>query len=214
MTTFFPPQLHLIPDPPKQIFVRTRLTEEALEQLFNERQIIGVVGTRQISSYGREITTTLTSGLVARGFVIVSGLARGVDTVAHQTTLDLGGKTIAVLGTDVDRIYPQTNKQLATDIITSGGVIMSEIPPGQVVNKWTFAARNRLISGVAVAVLITEAAMKSGSLITARMALEQGKEVLVVPGPINSEVSKGTNFLISQGATPVTSVADIIAALS
>lgn len=140
----------------------------------------------------------------------MSGLALGVDGLAHQAALEAGGLTIAVLPTSIERIYPSTHRQLANRILESGGALISEYPPGTDIYLGNFVARNRLISGLSNATLITEAALKSGSLHTARFALEQGHDVLAVPGNINSPTSEGANNLIKHGAVPVTSIDDIL----
>lgn len=170
---------------------------------------IGVVGTRKISSYGREVTEILVRDLVANGLTIVSGLARGVDSLAHQTTIACGGRTIAVLGCGVDLVYPPENKPLYEEIIKTGAVI-SEVPPGKYVMKGIFPARNRIISGLSLGVLVTEGAEDSGSLISARDAANQGREVFAVPGPITSYLSAAPSILIKNGAKLVYNVSDIL----
>lgn len=197
---------------------------EALKQIYNPPILlyyvgklpelisaIGVVGTRQISGYGKLVTKSLTEGLVHAGLTIVSGLARGVDTVAHKTVLENSGKTIAVLGGGLNNIFPSENISLAQQIAKSSGAIISEYHPAAPSLPGNFPARNRIISGLSQAVLVTEAAIGSGSLITARLALEQGKQVYAVPGPINSSQSIGALELIRDGATLVTKVEDILA---
>lgn len=201
-------KLHNIPDPPKSLFVLS----SNLEQLFGLPSV-AIVGSRKASAYGRTVTTQLTTELAARGVVVVSGLALGVDSIAHSAAVGAGAKTIAVLPCGLDRIYPATHTQLARDILKTGGALISEYPEGTFPYKPHFIERNRLIAGLADAVLIPEAATKSGSLHTAEFALEQGKAVLAVPGNITSETSQGTNSLIKAGATPVTSVEDILYAL-
>jgi DNA processing protein len=171
---------------------------------------IGIVGTRKITSYGKTVTEALTQELVSAGFLIVSGLARGVDTIAHQTCIDNDGKTIAVLGGGINQIYPPENYKLAEQIIEKYGCIMSEFPPDYPHMPGNFPARNRIISGLSDAVLVTEAAEDSGSLITARYAAEQGKDVFAVPGPITSNLAKGPLSLIKDGAKLVTNVDDIL----
>jgi DNA processing protein len=168
------------------------------------------VGSRNSSSYGRNITKRLTRTLTQRGFTIVSGLARGIDTAAHRGALETGGRTIAVLGSGIDVIYPPENKPLAEEI-AGNGAILSEFPLGTEPEAVNFPARNRVISGLSLGTVIVEASFKSGSLITARLALEQGREVFAVPGNIDSPWSKGTNRLIKEGARPVADFGDIIA---
>jgi DNA processing protein len=175
--------------------------------------MLSVVGSRKVSPYGRQVTSQLVREVGQHGVVIISGLALGVDGLAHQAALEVGAKTIAVLPSGIDKIYPATHTQLARDILRQGGAIISEYPDGTEGFKGNFIARNRLVSGLAQAVLITEAAEKSGTLHTANFALEQGKTVLAVPGNITSPLSAGTNNLIKAGATPVTSATDILQAL-
>lgn len=174
---------------------------------------IGIVGTRKVTGYGKTVTEALTQELVSAGFLIVSGLARGVDTIAHQTCIDNDGKTIAVLGGGISQIYPPENYKLADQIIEKYGCIMSEFPPDYPHMPGNFPARNRIISGLSDAVLVTEAAEDSGSLITARYAAEQGKDVFAVPGPITSNLAKGPLSLIKDGAKLVTSAEDILSEL-
>lgn len=204
----YPDRLRNIPDPPYVLFIKSNLNTVEIKNLLKQR-IIAVVGTRKMTAYGKEVTTKLTKGLVNKGFVIVSGMALGVDGVAHETAIITGGKTVAILGTGVEVVYPREHKDLYEKIIDHGGVILSEVAPDRFVNKGAFPARNRIISGLSEAVLVTEGAIESGSLITARAALEQGKDVFAVPGPINSPMAEGTNYLLKQGAVLVTSVDDI-----
>lgn len=198
----FPDSLKEIDDCPMGIFIRGKLDER-------DKNCLAVVGTRKITSYGREVTRKLTEGLVANGLTIVSGLARGVDGVAHRTALANGGRTIAVLGSAIDYIYPTEHKGLALDIIKNGAVI-SERPIGVEVAPGNFPARNRIVSGMSLGVLVTEGTSKSGSKITARLALEQGREVFAVPGPITSQMSEAPSDLIKMGAKLVTNVTDIL----
>jgi DNA processing protein len=171
---------------------------------------VAIVGTRKPTSYGKEVTHTLAYELAKRGVVVVSGLALGVDGLAHRAALEAGGTTLAVLGNGLGTIYPATHKSLAEDIVRSGGAILSEYEPHESAKSWTFLARNRIVSGLADAIIITEAAARSGTLNTAMHALEQGKEVFVVPGNITSPMSVGCNTLIKQGATPISSVDEIL----
>lgn len=179
------------------------------QSLFLE-EAFAVVGTRTITNYGMEVTRMFTTELVSNGFVIVSGLALGVDACVHQTTLDLQGKTIAVLGCGVDCPNPRENSQLYADIIKSGGLIVSEIPPGMDPNKGSFLARNRIIAGLSLGVLVTEGAEDSGALTTAEYAFKLKRPVFAVPGPITSRFSKGPYKLINKGGKLVTSPEDII----
>lgn len=203
-----PKSLKNIPDPPKVLYVLGN------EKLLASDKIIAIVGTRQMTDYGKMITAKLTKELVNKDYIIVSGMALGVDGVAHQTAIENSGKTIAVLGAGPDIIYPPQHKELYQKILASGGAIVSEIPPGKTVPVHIFKARNRLISGLARGVLVTEGSIHSGSLITVKYALDQGKDVFVVPGPINSPTSEGTNYLLKQGAKPVTCVEDILEELT
>lgn len=173
------------------------------------RPRVAIVGSRKISTYGKQITHVLAAELARAGIVIVSGLALGVDAVAHKGALEVGGLTIAVLPSSIEEIYPSSHANLGRQIAAQGGALLSEYPAGSVPYPTNFIARNRLVVGLANAVLVTEAAEKSGTLHTARFALEQGKDVLAVPGNITSPTSVGTNNLIKTGAVPVTSAADV-----
>lgn len=196
-----------IEDPPKQIFYCGRPIEEWLPL-----SKVGIVGSRKMSTYGAYATELLASALAQAGVVVISGLAYGVDGAAQRAALSAGGKVVAVLPTPIDRIYPTSHLNLAHQIAASGGLV-SEYAPGAAVYKINFIARNRLIAGLSDALLIPEAAVNSGSLHTARFALEQGKTVMAVPGNINSPYSEGCNNLIKSGALPVTSAEDVLAAL-
>jgi DNA processing protein len=167
-----------------------------------------------VSAYGKQVTAQLARELAERGVVIISGLALGVDGIAHQACLEAGGTTVAVLANGLGKIYPATHTHLGRRILEQGGTIMSEYPEGTPGFKDHFIARNRIVAGLAQALLITEAAEKSGTLHTAKFALEQGRDVLAVPGNITSPGSAGTNNLIKTGATPVTSVDDVLYALN
>lgn len=177
---------------------------------------IAIVGTRKPTLYGKEVTSQLAYGLAQKGVVIVSGLALGVDAIAHRAALDAGGITIAILPCGLPKIAPATNRGLAEDILRSGrGALISEYAPDAVIAwKSNMLERNRLVAGVADALLITEASLRSGTINTAARALEQGKTVFVVPGNITSPASAGCNALIRQGATPVTCADDIIEELA
>jgi len=207
-TSDVPEKLRNIPQPPNQLFV---LGDDVNELL--ERPCITIIGSRKVSAYGRAVTTSLAGELAKAGMVIISGLALGVDSLAHKAALDAGGLTIAVLPTKVDKVYPSTNQWLADQIIQKGGALVSEVDSGIPSMKHLFIARNRIASGLGDALLITEAAEKSGTLHTANFALEQGRPVLAVPGNITSPTSAGTNNLIKTGATPVTSVQDVFYAM-
>jgi DNA processing protein len=174
------------------------------------RPTIAIVGTRKPTTYGREVTEQIASELARKGVVIVSGLALGIDAIAHRAALNAGGTTIAVQANGLAKIRPYTNKQIGEDIVANGGAIVSEYEPEEPPYLVRFLERNRLVSGLSDAILITEASARSGTLNTAKHALEQGKEVFVVPGNITSPLSAGCNALLKQGATPVTSAEDIL----
>ena len=171
---------------------------------------VAIVGTRRPTSYGKEVTYRLAYDLAKRGVVIISGLALGVDAIAHQAALDARGTTIAVLGNGLDHIYPSRNQQLGKQIVKKGGALLSEYPPSMPALAHHFLARNRLVSGLADAVIVTEAAARSGTLSTVNHALEQGKEVFVVPGNITSLLSVGSNRLLKQGAHPILTASDVL----
>lgn len=204
----FPDKLRQIPQPPKEIFYLCK----DIEKLW-EKPAIAIVGSRKVSPYGRQVTLKLSAELASRGIVIISGLALGVDGLAHQAAVEAGGLTIAVSPCGLNRIYPATHRELAKKILETGGAIISEYPVENEPRDFQFVARNRLVAGLARGVLITEAAEKSGSLHTAAFALDQGKEVFAVPGNITSPLSAGTNNLIRAGATPVTAADDVLEAL-
>lgn len=198
----YPYLLSQIYDPPTVLYFKGTLN-------FTQNTI-AVVGTRKITGYGQMVTKEFSEGLAKSGVIVVSGLARGVDTVAHRSTLVVHGITIAVLGGGLDKIFPPENESLAKEIIEKGGAVISEFPPHYPSLPGNFPARNRIISGLSKAVLVTEAALDSGSLITARLALEQGRDVFAVPGPINSSLSSGPIDLIKDGARIATGFKDIL----
>jgi DNA processing protein len=171
---------------------------------------VAIVGTRKPTPYGKEVTYQLSYELAKRGIVVVSGLALGVDGIAHQAALDARGTTIAVLPTPLESIHPKTHRELSERIVQNGGALMSEYGANDGVFKMNFVARNRIVTAISDVVLITEAASRSGTLTTANFALQQGKTVMVVPGNITSPMSAGCNQLLKVGATPVTSVDDIL----
>src|SRR5207247_2887071 len=177
------------------------------------RASVAVVGARSCTDYGAHVARQLARELAASGVVVVSGLARGVDGCAHRGALDPGGATVAVLGCGVDRDYPRAHAGLAAQIVSSGGLIVSEYPPGVAPAPWRFPARNRIVAGLSVATVVVEARERSGALITADLALEEGREVLAVPGEITSGLSDGTNALLRLGATVVTCAADVLEAI-
>ena len=201
----FPTLLKEIPDPPVGIFYIGELPPDAANK-------VGVIGSRKCSEYGLMATRLLAKPLAENGIVIVSGMARGVDSMAHRSALEAGGKTIAVLGSGADICYPAENKQLR-DAIINNGCVLSEYPPGQRPIAGFFPARNRIISGLCRAIIVAEASRKSGTLITVDQAIEQGRDVLAVPGNIMSPLSTGTNHLIREGATPVTDYTDVLYAI-
>ncbi len=204
----FPGRLGSVHDPPPGIFLRGTADLELLS-----RTSVAVVGARACSAYGTEVATMLGRELAAAGVIVLSGLARGVDAAAHRGALAArSGSTVAVLGCGIDRDYPRAHAQLAEQI-AHGGLIVSEYPPGVEPAPWRFPARNRLVAGLADATVVVEARERSGALITADLALDEGREVLVVPGEITSALSRGANALLRLGATPVTSVADVLAAV-
>ena len=171
---------------------------------------VAIVGTRRPSMYGKEVTHRLSFDLAKRGVVIVSGLALGVDAIAHQAAIEAGGVTLAVLGNPLPELSPRSNRAIGESIIEHGGAILSEYPPGSRVYPNNFLERNRIVAGLSDAIIITEATARSGTLNTAARALEQGKEVFVVPGNITSPLSVGCNQLLKQGAHVVTSYQDVL----
>ncbi|HET7630323.1 MAG TPA: DNA-processing protein DprA [Candidatus Saccharimonadales bacterium] len=202
----FPPKLLDIPRPPKQLYFIGQLPDPA-------KPTVAIVGSRKPTAYGRSITQQIADGLARRGVIVVSGLAFGVDAIAHQTTLEVGGQTIAVLPEDLNHIYPRSHHKLAEVIVQRGGGLVSEHQDKQYTGRWDFSPRNRLISGLADAIVITEANARSGSMTTAAHALEQGRDVYAVPGPITSPLSAGCNRLIAQGATPICDVDEFVEAI-
>lgn len=176
----------------------------------NRVPTVAIVGTRKPTAYGKEVTHQLAYNLAKRDIIIVSGLALGIDGIAHRAALEAHGTTIAVLANGLDTIYPTTHKDLADKIVKNDGAVISEYEPGSKAMPYQFLERNRLVSGLADAVIITEAAAKSGTLNTAMHAIEQGKDVFVVPGNITSPMSSGCNALLKQGAIPVTSYEDVL----
>ncbi len=174
------------------------------------RPTVAIVGSRKPTAYGREVTYQLAFDLAKQGVIVVSGLALGVDGIAHRATLDAGGITLAVLANSVDSIYPSTHINLSKDIIKGGGAMISEYEPITEARDFQFLERNRIVSGLSDAVIVTEAASRSGTLSTVMHALEQGREVFVVPGNITSPMSAGCNNLIKQGAHPITCAQDVL----
>ena len=200
----FPPLLAAIHDPPRELFVRGSSGLALLAA-----PAVAVVGARACSSYGRSVARSLGRELAAAGIVVTSGMARGVDGEAHRGALEAGGITVAVLGCGIDRDYPAAHAELARRICKRG-LVVSEYEPGVEPAPWRFPARNRIIAGLCRATVVVEARERSGALITADFALEEGRDVLAVPGEITSSLSAGTNALLKLGATPVTSAADVL----
>ncbi len=198
----YPANLRQIPQAPPLLYMRGQLEQQ-------DELAVAIVGTRRVSPYGREVAGELGANLARHGVTVVSGLALGVDTIAHQSALDAGGRTIAVLGSSVDHIYPARNRRLAMQIIEQGALI-SEYALGTRPEAKNFPPRNRIISGLSLAVIVVEAAKRSGALITASFAAEQSRDVFAVPGSILSPGSDGCNRLIQDGAFPITSVSDLL----
>lgn len=201
----FPALLRQIPDAPEQLYVRGELPSD-------DHVFLAVVGSRKATNYGRDVCEELIAGLSGLPVVIVSGLALGMDSHAHKAALKYGLKTIAVPGSGLneDVLYPQTHVPLAREILESNGALISEFEPTFEATPWSFPKRNRIMAGMSHATLIIEAGEKSGTLITARLALDYNRDVFVVPGSIFSDNTKGSHRLLRQGATPVTSSVDII----
>ncbi|MEP7162735.1 MAG: DNA-processing protein DprA [Candidatus Moraniibacteriota bacterium] len=208
--TRFPTLLEETPHPPALLYVRGDAT------LWKSRPLLSIVGSRKYTHYGEQVTRELATELARAGFVIVSGLAFGIDAFAHESTLDANGQTIAVLGSGNDdaTLSPQTHVDLAHRILDARGVIITEFAPGTPGNMGTFPARNRIMAGMSLGTIVIEAAEESGSLITARLALDYNREVFAVPGSIFSPVSAGTNGLLKQGAKVVTGIQDILEELA
>lgn len=203
-----PESLREIPQPPKKLYLAGHLPPEGTVYL-------AVVGSRKCTTYGRDTVKKLISGLKGYPIAIVSGLAVGIDSLSHEAALDAGLYAVGFPGSGLSPkvLFPPTSLKLAQKIIDKGGCLISEFEPDFKATQWGFPMRNRLVAGISCAALIIEAQEKSGTLITARMALDYNREVLAVPGAINSEFSRGTNRLIRQGATPITSSDDILEAL-
>lgn len=195
--------LSFIPNAPTQLFFKGNLPPERCPS-------VAVVGTRRPTSYGKEVGHQLAYELAQKGVIIISGLALGIDSIAHRAALEAGGTTIAVLANSVDQIYPRTNQQLAQQILDTDGLIISEYAPPTEARSYQFLQRNRIVSGLADAVIVIEAAARSGTLSTVTHALEQGRDVFVVPGNITSPLSAGCNALLKQGAQPITCAQDIL----
>ncbi len=199
----YPKLLKNIYDPPVSLYVRGNT------DILNN-YCIAIIGCRQCTQYGKNVAQELAYNISKQKINVVSGLAKGIDGIAHKGAIIAGGKTIAVLGNGIDTIYPAENIPLAKEILKTGGAIISEYPLGEKPQKQNFPERNRIVSGLAKGIIVVEAKEKSGTLITVDFALEQGRDVFVVPGNINSENSVGTNELIKQGAKLITSYKDVI----
>lgn len=205
----WPVQLLEIPQPPKELWILGDFP--VVENLV----YLCVVGSRNCTSYGREVCEKIIAGLQGYPVVIVSGFAMGIDTIAHKTAIKAGLKTVVFPGSGLSEqvMYPKINIQMIREVVDAGGCMLSEFPPDFKSERWAFPMRNRLMAGISKAVLIIEAEEKSGTLITARLAVEYNKDVLAVPGSIYSTNSKGTNRLLRQGATPITCTEDVLEAL-
>ena len=203
----FPPLLRAIHDPPPGLFLRGAGSSELLT-----RPAVAIVGARSCTDYGAHVARSLGRELAAAGVIVVSGLARGVDGWAHRGALEAGGVTVAVLGCGIDRDYPRAHAALAAQIAATG-LIVSEYPPGVAPAPWRFPARNRIVAGLTTATVVVEARERSGALITADLALEEGRDVMAVPGEITSALSRGTNALLRLGAVVVTCADDVLEAV-
>jgi DNA processing protein len=201
----FPKLLKEIPSPPKEIYVVGNYPNE-------NSHFLAVVGTRKFSNYGKDVCEKLIAGLAGHNFVIVSGLALGIDAIAHSTALRAGIPTVAVPGSGLSDkvIHPHSHLKLSKEIVDAGGCLLSEFPPDYPAGLHTFPQRNRIIAGLTTATLVIEAPNKSGALITSKFALDFNRDVMAVPGPIFNENSKGTNGLIRRGAIPITCAEDIL----
>lgn len=201
---YYPERLRNIDSPPKQLYCLGNL------ELLNYKNNIAMIGSRNCSSYGERVAKEFAYNLAKEDICIVSGLAKGIDSFSHIGALNARGKTIAVLGSGLDNIYPKENIKLVEEIIKNNGLVISEYPLGTKPLKYHFPERNRIISGLSDSVLVVEARKNSGTNITVEFALEQGKDVFVIPGNIYSKTSDGTNFLMTEGAIPVLSYKDIL----
>lgn len=202
----YPTRLREVDNHPPVIYTRGTI-------LADDSWSVAIVGTRRMTSYGKQVASEIASALTMNGITVVSGLARGIDGIAHKSALEAGGRTIAVLGSGVDQIYPPEHRKLANAIIQNGA-ILSDYAPGTPPDGINFPPRNRIISGLSLAVVIVEASKQSGALITAAFAAEQGREVFAVPGNIYAPQSKGSNILLQQGARVLLNVQDILESLN
>ncbi|MCA9916758.1 MAG: DNA-processing protein DprA [Anaerolineales bacterium] len=203
----YPNYLREIPNPPPLLYYQGEILEQ-------DRWAVAVVGTRRLTAYGRQVTRDLVAGLVQNNITVVSGLARGIDAIAHKTAVELGGRTLAVLGSGLDCIYPADNRTLAQEMTQGQGAIISEYGLGVQPEAKNFPPRNRIISGLSLGVIIIEAGLRSGALITTNFALEQNREIFAVPGNITSPASQGPNKLIQEGAKLVTKIEDVLEELN
>ncbi len=193
-----------IAKPPKCLYYIGSLPDKPVK-------VAAIVGTRRPTAYGRAVTEQIASALARHGVIVVSGLALGVDAIAHRATIDAGGITVAVVASGLDDPGPRTNRSVAEDIIKHNGAIISEQQPGyRIAGPWEFVVRNRIVSGLSDVIIVTEANIKSGTMTTVAQALEQGKDVYAVPGPITSPLSAGCNRLIAQGARPITDIDSLL----
>jgi len=202
----YPRRLKEIDQPPPVLYLRGSLLAE-------DEWAVAIVGTRRVTAYGRQVADELSTVLARNGVTVISGLARGIDSIAHQAAVNTGGRTIAVMGTGVEQIYPPENRRLADQIMQQGALV-SDYPLGTPPDGVNFPPRNRIISGLALAVVVVEAGLTSGALITASFAAEQGRDVFAVPGNINAPQSLGTNRLIQDGATPLLTPQQVLEALN
>ncbi len=203
----YPFLLKEISDPPLVLYVKGDLSSSG-------KYLISIVGSRKCTKYGQTVAQKFAASFARFGIIVVSGLALGIDSAAHSGAITAGGKTFAVIGSGLDRIYPASNKFLAEKIYSDYGAVISEFPFGTEPKPFNFPFRNRIISGLSYATIVVEAAKKSGSLITARLAAEQGRDVFAVPGNITSKMSEGTNMLIKDGAIPITEPNDVLTYVS
>lgn len=201
----YPPELGELPEAPPLLFVRGAICPEPM---------VAVVGTRRCTAYGKELAFGYGAALAEAGWCVVSGLARGIDGAAHRGVVSVGGRGVAVLGSGLDVMYPAEHGELARALVATGGAVVSEYPPGTPPEAWRFPTRNRIISGMALAVVVVEAGVKGGALITAGYALSQGRPVFAVPGDVRRATSEGCNLLIRDGAHPVLDPDDLVQELS
>lgn len=197
----YPDLLASIPDSPERLYVRGVLSESPT---------LAIVGSRRPTQYGRRIARNLARECARAGLVVVSGLARGIDTAAHRAALEAGGITWAVLGSGLDRVYPRENLDLAEEIIAGGGAVLGEVPPGGAPHAGNFPKRNRIISGLSWGTVVVEGVSRSGALITARAAGDQGRDVFAVPGPVDSPLSEAPHALLKKGACLIRNLDDIL----